>query len=500
MGGDGVELLWPGKYGAAGERAPLPSTGEVIAVDLRLGGPPAVGADRLILADNLAASDALLAAWRGSVDLIYIDPPFGTGQKFSRTIALAGGEELRAPAFEDRWAGGLGGYLAMLDPRLRLCHALLAARGSLYVHVDPIVAHPVKLLLDEIFGAGCFQREIVWRIGWLSGFKTRARNWIRNHDTIFFYTRDPGRFTFNKQLLPYPLGYVRRDGSPPKGLGAPIDDVWNAGPGDLALRGRESLDSIQIKSFSREKTGWATQKNESLLRRIIGASSNPGDLVADLFCGSGTTLAVAAAMGRRFVGCDRSAAAIHVARGRLRGLGAAFELCSLRPGGEAAAHAGARATVEAAGDGARPSLVVQWRGDEPWAAAVELVRYAPKAGAEAAAALALEWVDTWALCPDAQPLTPALEVSRRAGAVLARVGSVKVAATGATEVAWVLWVVDVLGGESRWRYRLRFSSEGALVGVQAGDEDGPEDRSMASAEGRGAVDEDGLKDRSVERA
>jgi hypothetical protein len=205
----------------------------------------------------------------------------------------------------------------MLDPRLRLVHELLAPHGSLYVHVDPTVGHAVKLLLDEVFGPGCFQREIVWRIGWVSGFKTQARNWIRNHDLLLFYVKDPKRFTFNKRYVPHPPGYLRRDGSPPRGRGVPIDDVWNASEAELSLRGRESLDSIQIKSFSTEKTGYATQKNESVLRRIVEASSNPGDLVADVFCGSGTTLAVAQAMGRRWIGCDVGRAAIHITTGRL---------------------------------------------------------------------------------------------------------------------------------------------------------------------------------------
>jgi hypothetical protein len=186
-----------------------------------------------------------------------------------------------------------------------------------YIHVDPTVGHAVKLLADEIFGPECFQREIVWRIGWVSGFKTKARNWIRNHDLIFFYAKDPKGMTFNKLYVPYPPGYRRRDGSPPRGEGMPIDDVWNAAPAEFELRGRESLDSIQIKSFSTEKTGYATQKNESLLRRIVAASSNPGDLVVDPFCGSGTTLAAAAELGRRFIGCDASAPAVHVATKRL---------------------------------------------------------------------------------------------------------------------------------------------------------------------------------------
>ncbi|MCY1008817.1 DNA methyltransferase [Nannocystis pusilla] len=205
----------------------------------------------------------------------------------------------------------------MLDPRLRRIHRLLAPHGSLYVHVDPIVGHAVKLLLDEIFGPGCFQREIVWRVGWVSGFKARANNWIRNHDLIYFYVKDPQRFVFHRQVNPHPAEYRRRKGEADQQGGVPVEDVWNASPAEWRLRGVDSLDSIQIKSFSREKTGWATQKNESLLRRIVAASSDPGALVADFFCGAGTTLAAAQALGRRWIGCDSAAAAIELAHARM---------------------------------------------------------------------------------------------------------------------------------------------------------------------------------------
>jgi len=332
---DGIELLWPGKYDASGERAAIPSPGRRIEPLASYGPEPAQGT--LVGGDNLAVMDALLRRGEPGIDLVVIDPPFATGEKFSVVTPIGvGGEVVRAPAYSDRWQGGVAGFLAMLDPRLRLIHRLLAAHGSLYVHLDPTVAHPVKVLLDEIFGPECFQREIIWRIGWVSGFKSRARNWIRNHDTILFYVKDPQRFTFNKRYIPYPPGYLRRDGKPPKGAGIPLDDVWNAGPGDLELRGGDSLDSIQIKSFSREKTGWATQKNESLLRRIIEASSNAGDRVADFFCGSGSTLAAAASLSRRWIGCDEASMAIHLARKRLREAGASFVLAGLRPGGVAA--------------------------------------------------------------------------------------------------------------------------------------------------------------------
>lgn len=315
----GATLHWPGKG-----TGPPPTPELTIAVEQQVG-----EADNLLVcADNLLAMDALLATHAGKIDLVYLDPPFATGHDFVRTSFVgADGEdrgELRSHAYADRWPGGVTGLLTMLEPRLRRVHALLAPHGSLYVHVDPTAGHYIKVLLDEIFGEACFQREIVWRIGWLSGYKTRANNWIRNHDLIFFYTKDPSRFTFNKHYVAYPEGYVRRDGSPPRGRGVALEDVWNANAAEFGLRGRDSLDSIQIKSFSREKTGWATQKNESLLRRIIAASSNPGDVVADFFCGSGTTLVAAHELGRRFVGCDSAAAAVELAHARLVDAGAGF--------------------------------------------------------------------------------------------------------------------------------------------------------------------------------
>lgn len=314
---DAVELRWPGKYESDGSRARLPETGARLVERERHGQPAAPPADTLVLGDNLLVLEALVRDHAGSVDLVYIDPPFATGNAFALARKLPDASVLRLPAFDDAWAGGLGEFLAMLDPRLRLIHALLGPRGSLYVHVDPTVGHAVKLLLDEIFGRACFQREIIWRIGWVSGFKTRARNWIRNHDTIFYYTKHPSEFTFNKRWIPHPSGYQRRDGAPGKSPGIAIDDVWNAGEAELELTGRESLDSIQIKSFSKEKTGWATQKNESLLERILAASTNPGDLVVDVFGGSGTTAAVAHALGRRFLVADSSESAIQITRDRL---------------------------------------------------------------------------------------------------------------------------------------------------------------------------------------
>ena len=297
----------------------------------RHGAVPPLGAsqappNRLYVGDNLPILQAIGAELGGGVDLIYIDPPFGSQ---SDRVLRAGGAT--TTAYSDRWTGGLPDYLDMLLPRLRLLRELLTPTGALYVHLDPTAAHYVKVLLDEIFGPECFQREIVWRIGWISGYKSVVRNWARNHDTILFYTRDPREFTFHKEYVAHPAGYARRGGG--EGPGRPIEDVWNANAAEAALTGADSLDSIQIKSFSREKTGYETQKNESLLRRVIAASSNPGELVADFFCGSGTTLVAAERLGRRWLGCDSSPAAIGVTRARLLGLAerAAFEVAGSVP-------------------------------------------------------------------------------------------------------------------------------------------------------------------------
>lgn len=314
----GIELVWPGKYDAEGRRVRVPR--RACTFEAReIHGPDGGGRpDELVRGDNLDVLDRWLETRAGTVDLVVIDPPFSTGSRFDVQTRVGEGDAVvSAPAYGDRWPGGTAAFLAMLAPRIERMHALLAPHGSLYVHVDPTVGHAVKLLVDEVFGEHAFQREIVWRIGWVSGFKTRARNWIRNHDLIYFWAKDPARMRFEKVYVPHPPGYARRAGAPAKAPGIAIDDVWNAGPADLALVGRESLDSIQIKSFSQEKTGYATQKNEALLRRILSASSRPGDWVADPFCGSGTTLAVATAMGRRVLGCDCGRAAFSIARARL---------------------------------------------------------------------------------------------------------------------------------------------------------------------------------------
>ena len=335
-----AELVWPGKTSDVTNVVlpfqsieqvdePRAETGVQVADLFQLGsGGRQVGgwSNKLIWGDNKLVLSSLKGGplgrdieAAGGLKLVYIDPPFDVGDDFQHEVDIGGETVVKERtaieeiAYRDTWGRSLDSYYNMIGERLRLAYSLLAPQGSLYIHCDWRVVAGVRLIGEEIFGKDNFQREIIWRIGWISGYKSTAKNWIRNHDTILFYTKDRAGFTFNKEYLPYPTGYVRRDGNAPTGQGYPIEDTWNCNDMD-------KLDSIQIMSFSGEKTGYPTQKNESLIERIVKASSNEGDLVADFFCGSGTTLAVAEKLGRKWIGADLGRFAIHTSRKRLIGV------------------------------------------------------------------------------------------------------------------------------------------------------------------------------------
>jgi len=261
--------------------------------------------NKLIFGDNLQVMKSLLddPEIKGQVKLIYIDPPFSTKKEFR------GSQDQKA--YQDKIVGAQ--FIEFLRKRLVFLKELLSDDGSIYLHLDEKKSHYGKIIMDEIFGENNFQREIIWRIGWISGYKSKAKNWIRNHDVILFYTKNRRNFIFNKEYIPYPEGYTRRDGSTPIGMGYPVEDTWNANEIDI-------LDSIQIMSFSGEKTGFPTQKNENLLARIIEASSVKNDLIVDAFAGSGTTLAVAEKLGRRWIGIDCGKLAIYTIQKRMLNL------------------------------------------------------------------------------------------------------------------------------------------------------------------------------------
>jgi len=263
----------------------------------------------LIFGDNLQAMKTLLQ-WKAEgrlvnpdgsrgVKLVYIDPPFATKQEF------VGGVGERA--YQDKVVGAR--FVEWLRKRLLLLRELLTEDGSIYIHLDWKKVHYIKVIADEVFGEENFVREIIWRIGWVSGFKSVANNWVRNHDTILYYARDRERVIFNKKYIPYPPDYERWGGRP-KGQGLAIEDVWGVFP-------QEGVTSLQVVSFASQYTGFPTQKPEGLLARIIEASSNQGDIILDAFAGSGTTLAVAEKLGRRWIGIDCGKLAIYTIQKRM---------------------------------------------------------------------------------------------------------------------------------------------------------------------------------------
>lgn len=280
--------------------------------------------NRLIYGDNLLAMAALLAgdadtpSLRGAVDLIYIDPPFDSKADYRTRITLPGVELEQRPtvieqfAYSDTWSDGTASYLRMIVPRLVLMRELLADTGSIYVHLDGHVSHYVKIALDEVLGKPQFRNEIAYCY---SGGGVPRQEMPRKHDTIFWYSKG-AHWTFNTQYRPYSEGTLQRGRTAVKGAdaqlrteGTPINDWWP--------------DVKKITSpTDPEKLYYDTQKSEDLLRRIIEMATNPGDLVLDLFGGSGTTAAVAEKLGRRWITSDLGKPACMIMRKRLIDQGA----------------------------------------------------------------------------------------------------------------------------------------------------------------------------------
>ncbi len=267
---------------------------------------------RVYFANNL---DVLRILPSNSVQLIYIDPPFNTGKtrvkKMLKTIRSEQGDRIgfqghqykseiiSEMSYEDHYED----YLSFLEPRLREAHRILAPNGSLYFHIDYREVHYCKILLDEIFGRECFLNEIIWAYDYGGRPKNR---WPPKHDNILFYAKEPGKHIFNVdeiERIPYMApGLV---GPEKASLGKLPTDVW--------------WHTI-VPTNSREKTGYPTQKPLGILRRIIQASSRPGDIVLDFFAGSGTTGVAALELGRRFILVDNNPEAIQVMTKRFEGV------------------------------------------------------------------------------------------------------------------------------------------------------------------------------------
>ena len=244
--------------------------------------------DNLIIkGNNLLALHSLKKEFAGKVKLIYIDPPYNTG---SDTFS-----------YNDNF--NRSSWLTFMKNRLEIAKELLSPDGAIYVQLDYHQVHYAKILLDNIFGEDNFQREIIWRIGWLSGYKTIDNNWIRNHDTILFYSKNSDSLNFNKYYIQKSEFKSIADS---KAEQYPIEDVWNGNEYD-------DLNSIAIVSFSGETVSKMLnkddevkgQKSEKLIERIIKAHTSEKDIVLDFFGGTGTTAAVALKMQRQFIICEQ---------------------------------------------------------------------------------------------------------------------------------------------------------------------------------------------------
>jgi site-specific DNA-methyltransferase (adenine-specific) len=265
--------------------------------------------DLVLLGDNL---ELLPGFDDGSFQLVYADPPFNTGRRQRRltlaTVADAEGDRVgfggrryaTSILAESSYADSFDDYLGFLEPRLRELRRVLAPSGTLYLHLDYREAHYAKVLLDDLFGRECFLNEIVWAYDY--GARPRRR-WPAKHDTILVYVRDPERYRFDAEA-------VEREPYMAPGLVT----------AEKAARGKLPTDvwwHTIVSPTGREKTGYPTQKPEGIVRRMVQASSAPGDWCLDPFAGSGTLGAVCAALGRRFVLMDSNPEAVAAAEARL---------------------------------------------------------------------------------------------------------------------------------------------------------------------------------------
>lgn len=331
--------------------------------------------NRLIWGDNKLVMASLLKEFKGKIDLIYIDPPFDVGADFKLEVAFGEDDDsiekdqsvLEMVAYRDTWGKGIDSYLQMLADRLVLARELLADDGSLYLHVGPGIGCAVKSLCDDVFGVRSTATEMVWQRVTAHGDSQR---WGVIHDFILFYTKGDS-FIWNAQFAPYSDEYVKTKycyttpegrqyrldnmtsphprpnmtyewrGHKPPAAGwryelETMERLYKEGRVELAKKpgGRPQLrrfldempgvpigsvwaDIAPVNSQALEDTGYDTQKPEALLERIMKASSNEDDLVADLFCGSGTTGAVAERLGRRWLMADLGRFSIHTSRKRM---------------------------------------------------------------------------------------------------------------------------------------------------------------------------------------
>ncbi len=266
----------------------------------------------IYFADNLKVLRELPSA---SVDLVYIDPPFNTGKTQSRTqlrtemdsngdrVGFQGRRYSTVKLGSKAYTDIFDDFLAFLEPRMVETRRILTPAGSLYFHIDYREVHYCKVLLDQIFGRDSFLNEIIWAYDY--GARTKKK-WPPKHDNILWYAKDPGHYTYNVDAIER-IPYMA------PGLVGP----------EKAKRGKLPTDTwwhTIVPTNGKEKTGYPTQKPLAILRRIIAASSNPGETVLDFFAGSGTTGAACIELGRKFILVDDNPQAMETMARRFSGV------------------------------------------------------------------------------------------------------------------------------------------------------------------------------------
>lgn len=310
--------------------------------------------DNLVIRGECLSACAYLKENDIKVDLVYIDPPFASGADYAKKVyirrnpkiseAIKKAEETlddeELKSFEEKMYGDIWNkeaYLNWMYENLMAIKSIMNDNASIYVHLDHHIGHYVKILMDEIFGEDNFQREIIWQLQGVAGFKSIAPNFVRAHDVIYYYKTSEDKI-FNKEYLPYDEKQLKRFSSTDESgrkyktitkdrrlyldesKGVPISDVWN----DIA--------SFQTVVNSPEICDYSTQKPEKLLDRIIKASSNESMIVADFFGGSGVTAKVANDLGRKFIHCDVGVNSVETTRDRLLSAGASFKVLDIKDG------------------------------------------------------------------------------------------------------------------------------------------------------------------------
>ncbi len=366
--------MWPGKDRDRARSGMTEDDLRVVerATPATVSGAPSEWRHQLVFGDNAFVMDALLQRHAGQVELIYIDPPFATGLSYFGETGRSGASMLRR-VYRDTLEGGMAGYTDTMFERLGKMRELLSDNGKIFVHCDWRANAVLRLVMDELFGGACFRNEIIWRRAPNLGRQAAAKQLGRVYDSILVYSKTEGaRFGGDaprrRALVP-----LDKKGKP---KGARWDEVaelyfTTAPRGDYTdksierLRGEgrvydSSAGKVYIKYFltkgedgrwykeqpvdamwddydvrplrhrpKSEVMGYDTQKPEGLLERIITWATKPGDLVADFFCGSGTTAAVAQGLDRRWIACDQQRTAIEITRRRLLARGATFDVVSL---------------------------------------------------------------------------------------------------------------------------------------------------------------------------